>query len=74
MKIRLARLVCAVSLAVAMASSAQGLVPASCTPGAAAEHGGGLNACGCHFDRKTGLCHCHRPRACGCECQPATCL
>lgn len=37
------------------------------------EHGGGLNGCGCHFNRKTGECHCHRPRACGCECQPGSC-
>ncbi|MBN9411474.1 MAG: hypothetical protein J0H69_20205 [Burkholderiales bacterium] len=37
------------------------------------EHGGGLNACGCHFNRKEGTCHCHRPRACGCACQPSTC-
>lgn len=36
-------------------------------------HGGGLNACGCHFNRKTGECHCHQPRACGCACQPAGC-
>jgi hypothetical protein len=36
-------------------------------------HGGGLNACGCHFNRRTGGCHCHRPRGCGCQCQPATC-
>jgi len=36
-------------------------------------HGGGLNKCGCHFNRKTGECHCHRPRACGCECQPDYC-
>lgn len=36
-------------------------------------HGGGLNRCGCHFNRKTGGCHCHQPSACGCECQPATC-
>lgn len=36
-------------------------------------HGGGLNACGCHFNRKTGDCHCHRPRACGCACQPPSC-
>lgn len=33
-------------------------------------HGGGLNRCGCHFNRKTGECHCHRPwRGCGCACQ-----
>jgi hypothetical protein len=32
--------------------------------------GGGLNACGCHFNRKTGECHCHRPRTCGCACEP----
>jgi hypothetical protein len=37
------------------------------------EHGGGLNACGCHVNRKTGECHCHRQRACGCSCQPYTC-
>jgi len=32
----------------------------------AAEHGGGLNACGCHINHKTGVCHCHRAPACGC--------
>ena len=31
--------------------------------------GGGLNACGCHFNRKTGECHCHRPQNCGCACE-----
>jgi hypothetical protein len=36
-------------------------------------HGGGLNACGCHFNRKTGECHCHRPRTCGCACEPPEC-
>jgi len=35
--------------------------------------GGGLNACGCHFNRKTGDCHCHQSRDCGCACQPAGC-
>src|SRR5438445_11360176 len=43
------------------------------TASAALAHGGGLNACGCHFDRKTGECHCHRPSECGCECEPAWC-
>ncbi len=56
--------------------------PASCSvaldsfssfPDSIVEHGGGLNGCGCHFNRKTGECHCHRPRGCGCKCQPATC-
>jgi hypothetical protein len=41
--------------------------------GVTAEHGGGLNGCGCHFNRKTGECHCHQPRGCGCACQPSTC-
>jgi hypothetical protein len=36
-------------------------------------HGGGLNACGCHFNRRTGECHCHRPRTCGCACDPPEC-
>lgn len=36
-------------------------------------HGGGLNKCGCHFNRKTGECHCHQDRGCGCECQPSSC-
>ena len=40
---------------------------------AALAHVGGLNACGCHFNRKTGECHCHRPFACGCECEPSWC-
>lgn len=37
------------------------------------EHGGGLNACGCHYNRKMGRCHCHRCGGCGCACQPAIC-
>lgn len=59
--------------AIAMTASAtvSEPVPAMCM--GPVEHGGGLNACGCHFNRKTGECHCHRPRSCGCECQPATC-
>jgi hypothetical protein len=36
-------------------------------------HGGGLNACGCHFNRQTGECHCHQSRGCGCACQSAAC-
>lgn len=36
-------------------------------------HGGGLNRCGCHFNRRTGECHCHRDYGCGCECQPDRC-
>ena len=36
-------------------------------------HGGGLNKCGCHFNRKTGECHCHQDRGCGCDCQPSRC-
>jgi endonuclease YncB( thermonuclease family) len=37
------------------------------------EHGGGLNTCGCHFNRKTGECHCHRFYGCGCACQAPSC-
>lgn len=34
-----------------------------------AEHSGGLNKCGCHFDHKTGDCHCHQATGiCGCAC------
>lgn len=37
-------------------------------------HGGGLNQCGCHFDRKKNECHCHRESAnCGCDCEAASC-
>ncbi|WP_415169338.1 YHYH domain-containing protein [Propionivibrio sp.] len=32
-------------------------------PGFAVAHGGGLNADGCHFNRKTGDYHCHRAPA-----------
>ena len=39
----------------------------------ALEHGGGLNTCGCHFNRKTGECHCHRNYGCGCTCQSPDC-
>lgn len=36
-------------------------------------HSGGLNKCGCHVNHKTGDCHCHQDRGCGCSCQPAHC-
>jgi hypothetical protein len=36
-------------------------------------HSGGVNACGCHFNRKTGECHCHHETKCGCACQPPSC-
>jgi hypothetical protein len=32
-------------------------------PAIAVAHGGGLNAEGCHNNRKTGDYHCHRPKA-----------
>lgn len=37
------------------------------------KHGGGLNACGCHHDRRSGTCHCHRDSGCGCDCEPEHC-
>ena len=36
-------------------------------------HGGGINKCGCHFNRKTNECHYHQNKGCGCECQPSSC-
>ena len=36
-------------------------------------HSGGLNNCGCHVNRKTGECHCHRASGCGCACEPDSC-
>ncbi|WP_370310112.1 excalibur calcium-binding domain-containing protein [Sphingobium abikonense] len=37
------------------------LFPLACSPAIA--HPGGLNAQGCHHNRKTGDYHCHRPPA-----------
>ncbi len=39
------------------------LMVGTVTPGALLAHGGGLNADGCHNNRKTGDYHCHRPAA-----------
>jgi len=50
------------------------LMVAGALPAPGLAHGGGLNACGCHFDRKTGECHCHQPTGCGCPCQPPGCV
>ena len=36
------------------------LLVAACVAGSAFAHGGGLNADGCHNNRKTGDYHCHR--------------
>jgi hypothetical protein len=36
------------------------LLAASAIPGLTSGHGGGLNADGCHNNRKTGDYHCHR--------------
>lgn len=37
-------------------------------------HSGGLNECGCHFNRKTNECHCHRKsKNCGCEGEAPSC-
>lgn len=40
------------------------------TSGAVAAHGGGLNADGCHNDRKNGGYHCHRGPAAGATSAP----
>jgi len=62
-------LACLVGLALGWAS-----VPAAdAEPAADVDHGGGLNKCGCHVNHKTGDCHCHQDRGCGCACQPASC-
>src|SRR5919198_239413 len=53
------------------AAALAALVLVASTP--AFPHGGGLNACGCHFNRRTGSCHCHQDRGCGCACQPSRC-
>ena len=46
------------------------LVAVLSTPALSLAHGGRLNKCGCHMDRKANTCHCHRaPRGgCGPEC------
>lgn len=51
---------------------AVGLIVVADAPPAEA-HGGGLNACGCHVNHRTGECHCHHDRGCGCACQPDRC-
>lgn len=61
-----------VTCTLALSASADWNVPTPCFNDQL-EHGGGLNVCGCDFNRKTGECHCHRSHGCGCACQPATC-
>lgn len=68
-RLRFSRIVVSLTLTGALVAS-EG--PIECIPELVA-HGGGLNACGCHFNRTTGECHCHQPRGCGCPCQPAGC-
>ena len=69
---RLGMFAAATALALSMVASAHSIEPGVCLLGPV-EHSGGLNNCGCHFNHLTGECHCHQPRGCGCECQPATC-
>lgn len=68
------KLLATAALLVLVLSGASASDPiASCAVTDEIHHGGGLNACGCHFNRKTGECHCHQSRGCGCACQPAGC-
>jgi hypothetical protein len=67
MKAKVLRVVVAVGLAMALAIG--GGFFAAATAGA---HGGGLDRCGCHHERRTVRCHCHRDRG-GCECRPDRC-
>lgn len=57
----------------AKGSSGSTWIGAAIAHGDDVQHGGGLNSCGCHFNHKTGDCHCHQDRGCGCKCQPARC-
>lgn len=72
MRAAILALLCFCALVVQASASTQATA-ARCTPDATLFHGGGLNACGCHFNRRTGECHCHQPRGCGCACQPPGC-
>lgn len=33
-------------------------------------HGGGTDKCGCHYNRKTGVYHCHTRKKRGGDCPP----
>lgn len=48
-----------------------GLTLAAATPGVGEAHGGGLDANGCHTNRKTGDYHCHRAPAAAAAAAPA---
>lgn len=50
--------------------STRWMAPASTAPTLIA-HARVRNACGGHFNRKTGECHCHQRRGRGCAYQPA---
>lgn len=67
---KLARLLILTLACICLSASAEWITPMPCD---VVQHGGGLNACGCHFNRKTDECHCHQSRGCGCACQPASC-
>lgn len=66
MKSLVATALTAIAIAATIAAAVHAPLPAQA-------HGGGLDRCGCHHDRRAGTCHCHHDEGCGCECEPDRC-